>query len=67
MGYFYWCVALGNLFGGLLSGISYQHFGPKGIDKPDVMWIIFASLAGVTAVSLVIYNRWVMARDDAAG
>ena len=20
MGYFYWCVALGNLFGGLLSG-----------------------------------------------
>lgn len=59
MGYFYWCVALGNLFGGLLSGMSYQYFGPKGIDNPDVMWIIFAALAGTTAVSLVAYNRWV--------
>ena len=64
MGYFYWCVALGNLFGGLLSGMSYQYFGPKGIDKPDVMWIIFAALAGTTAVSLVVYNRWVTNSQD---
>lgn len=61
MGYFYWCVALGHLFGGLLSGLAYQHFGPKGIDEPDAMWIIFAALAGVTAVSLVFYNRWMTA------
>ena len=60
MGYFYWCVALGNLFGGLLSGLAYQHFGPVGINRPDQMWILFAALAGITAVSLVIYNRWVM-------
>jgi hypothetical protein len=60
MGYFYWCVALGNLFGGLLSGLSYQHFGPQGVNRPDQMWILFASLAGITAVSLVIYNRWMM-------
>ena len=58
MGYFYWCVALGNLFGGLLSGLSYQHFGPHGINRPDVMWIIFAALAATTAISLVVYNRW---------
>ena len=57
MGYFYWCVALGNLFGGLLSGVSYQYFGPKGIDRPDIMWIIFAAFARVTAVLLAIYNR----------
>jgi len=57
MGYFYWCVALGNLFGGLLSGVSYQYFGPKGIDRPDIMWVIFAVLAAVTAVLLAIYNR----------
>jgi len=61
MGYFYWCVALGNLFGGLLSGLSYQHFGPQGVNRPDMMWIIFASLAGLTAVSLVVYNRWITA------
>jgi len=62
MGYFYWCTALGHLFGGLLSGVMYGHFGPTergGVDNPDVMWIIFALLAASTAVSLVIYDRWV--------
>lgn len=62
MGYFYWCVALGNLFGGLLSGELYQHFGPAergGVDRPDVMWLIFAALALVSAVLLWFYNRWV--------
>jgi len=57
MGYFYWCVALGNLFGGLLSGASYQYFGPHGIDRPDTMWVLFAVLAATTAVGLVLYNR----------
>jgi MFS family permease len=57
MGYFYWCVALGNLFGGLLSGVSYQYFGPHGIDRPDAMWVLFAALAAITAVGLVLYNR----------
>ena len=56
-------MALGHLFGGLLSGMSYQYFGPKGINNPDIMWIIFAALAGTTAVSLVVYNRWVTASD----
>ena len=61
MGYFYWCVALGHLFGGLLSGQAYQYYGPQGINQPGTMWILFAALAGVTAVSLVIYNHRVMA------
>ena len=64
MGYFYWCTALGHLFGGLLSGVMYQHFGPierGGIDKPDVMWIVFAALAASTAIGLVVYDRWVKA------
>jgi predicted MFS family arabinose efflux permease len=57
MGYFYWCVALGNLFGGLLSGVAYQHLGPAGMDRPGLMWILFAALAATTAVALVVYNR----------
>ncbi|MCU0305925.1 MAG: MFS transporter [Thermoanaerobaculales bacterium] len=60
MGYFYWCVALGNLFGGLLSGVAYQHFGPSGVDDPDLMWVLFAVLAASTAVMLVVYNRVVL-------
>ncbi len=59
MGYFYWCVALGNLFGGLLSGVSYAYFGPKGIDNPDMMWVLFAALALISAFLLAGYNRWV--------
>jgi POT family proton-dependent oligopeptide transporter len=57
MGYFYWSVALGNLFGGLLSGVAYQHFGPHGVDRPGAMWVLFAVLAVTTAVALVIYNK----------
>ena len=60
MGYFYWCVALGNLFGGLLSGVMYQSFGPHGMDRPNIMWIIFAAIAAGTAIALVAYNRWVV-------
>ncbi len=60
MGYFYWCVALGNLFGGLLSGSLYQHFGPVergGIDQPGQMWLIFAGLALASVVLLSVYDR----------
>ncbi|UCG51630.1 MAG: MFS transporter [Candidatus Latescibacterota bacterium] len=70
MGYFYWCVALGNLFGGLLSGGLYQHFGPAergGVDNPNVMWVIFAGLAMVSVVLLTAYDRWVKARPHRSG
>jgi POT family proton-dependent oligopeptide transporter len=70
MGYFYWCVALGNLFGGLLSGGLYQHFGPAergGVDKPDVMWVIFAGLAMVSVVLLAAYDRWIKASGASKG
>jgi len=61
MGYFYWSVALGNLFGGLLSGGLYQHFGPVergGVDNTNAMWLIFAGLALVSVVLLSAYDRW---------
>ena len=41
-------------------GVAYQHFGPKGVDNPDLMWILFAALAASTAVMLVIYNKFVL-------
>ncbi len=67
MGYFYWCIALGHLFGGLLSGLTYQHYGPHGINQPGQMWLLFAGLAATTAVSLVIYNRWVTKTAQSKG
>ncbi|MFO0575390.1 MAG: MFS transporter [Polyangia bacterium] len=58
MGYFYLCVALGNLFGGLLSGVAYQGLGKKGLDRPDLLWILFAVLCAFSAFLLWLYDRW---------
>lgn len=58
MGYFYLCVALGNLFGGLLSGVAYQTLGKQGLDRPDLLWLLVAGLSGMSAVFLGLYDRW---------
>lgn len=58
MGYFYLCVALGNLFGGLLSGSAYQHFGKRGTNRPDLLFLLFAGLSVASALVLWLYDRW---------
>ena len=63
MGYFYWCTALGNLFGGILSGVTYQRFGPAGTNTPDVLWWIYGVCALITAIGLLIYNRVVTSHE----
>ncbi|MCB0532563.1 MAG: MFS transporter [Lewinellaceae bacterium] len=60
MGYFYWCVALGNLFGGILSGQLYARFGVNGSQQPGTMWAIFAMLALFTALAILAYDRLVI-------
>lgn len=59
MGYFYWCVALGNLFGGILSGQLYGAFA-RDMGRPDIMWGIFALLGGATAVLIFFYDKIVI-------
>ncbi|MCF8260262.1 MAG: MFS transporter [Melioribacteraceae bacterium] len=59
MGYFYWCVALGNLFGGILSGQLYAAFA-RDLNRPDIMWAIFALLALVTAFLIYQYDKRVI-------
>ena len=56
MGYFYWCVALGNLFGGILSGQLYAAFA-RDMKRPDIMWLIFAL---VSALLILVYDRLVI-------
>ncbi len=62
MGYFYWCVALGNLFGGILSGQLYAAFA-RDMQRPDLMWLIFAILALVTAAAIWVYDRMVIGKS----
>ncbi|TNE65973.1 MAG: MFS transporter [Bacteroidetes bacterium] len=65
MGYFYWCVALGNLFGGILSGQLYALFGRDGSQRPDIMWGIFAGLALFSALVIFLYDRLVIRKIKA--
>jgi dipeptide/tripeptide permease len=59
MGYFYWCVALGNLFGGVLSGQMYAAFA-RDMQRPDLMWLIFALLAALTAILIYLYDKMIL-------
>jgi len=63
MGYFYWCVALGNLFGGLLSGQMYATFA-RDMQRPDLMWLFFALLALITAVAIFFYDKVVIRKKS---
>lgn len=59
MGYFFWCMALGNLISGVLSG---QLYGSLATDaqRPDIMWGIFAGLGAFTAICVVLYDKLVV-------
>ncbi|MBD3225370.1 MAG: MFS transporter [Caldithrix sp.] len=63
MGYFYWCVALGNLLGGILSGQLYAAFA-RDMNRPDLMWLVFALLALLTALAIYVYDRLVIKRPQ---
>jgi dipeptide/tripeptide permease len=63
MGYFYWCVALGNLFGGILSGQFYALFA-RDMQRPDLMWLTFAFLALGTAVLVFLYDKFVLRKAN---
>ncbi|NOX17328.1 MAG: MFS transporter, partial [Chlorobi bacterium] len=64
MGYFYWCVALGNLFGGILSGQLYGAFA-RDMQRPDIMWAIFALIALGTALLIFLYDKKVIKKHAA--
>jgi len=55
MGYYMWCSALGNLFGGILSGRLYGWLA-RDLGRPDIMWLVFAGFSVVCAAMLYIYH-----------
>jgi len=56
MGYYFVSMALGNLFGGLLSGWLYQSLAVD-LANPMLMWTVIALLGFVTCAALYIFNR----------
>ena len=64
MGYFFWCMALGNLISATLSGQLYGVL-TEDLQRPDIMWGIFAALALVTGVFVILYDRIVVPKEKA--
>jgi len=56
MGYYFVSMALGNLFGGLLSGWLYGYFAVD-LNNPTLMWTIIASLGLATSAALYLFNK----------
>jgi len=56
MGYYFLAIALGNLFGGLLSGQMYGRLALRE-NRPDLMWLAFGGIMFATALAFMLYNR----------
>jgi len=56
MGYYFVSMALGNLFGGLLSGWLYGLFAVD-LNNPTLMWAIIAGLGFATSAGLYLFNK----------
>jgi MFS family permease len=57
MGYYFVAVALGNLFGGILSGQFYGWLA-RDLQRPDLMWLCFGGIMLGTAVVFLLYNKF---------
>lgn len=56
MGYYFVSMAIGNLLGGLLSGWAYATLA-REMNRPLLMWALFALIGVGSAVSLLLFNR----------
>jgi len=64
MGYYFVAVALGNLFGGILSGQLYGKLA-RDMQRPDLMWLAFGGIMLATAFVFLLYNRFVLPKEAA--
>jgi POT family proton-dependent oligopeptide transporter len=64
MGYYFVAIALGNLFGGILSGELYGKLA-RDMQRPDLMWLTFGGLMLFTALVFILYNRFALPKDQA--
>ena len=63
MGYYFVAIALGNLFGGILSGQFYGKLA-RDMQRPDLMWLAFGGVMLLTALIFVLYDRFALPRKS---
>jgi MFS family permease len=64
MGYYFVAIALGNLFGGILSGELYGRLA-RDMQRPDLMWLAFGGLMLLTAFVFLLYNKFALPKHAA--
>lgn len=64
MGYYFVAVALGNLFGGILSGQLSGKLA-RDMHRPDLMWLAFGGIMLLTAIVFMLYNKFALPRSSA--
>ena len=64
MGYYFVAVALGNLFGGILSGQLYGKLA-RDMQRPDLMWAAFGGIMLATAFVFLLYNWFALPKHKA--
>jgi len=62
MGYYFVAVALGNLFGGVLSGQLYGKLA-RDMQRPDLMWMAFGGIMLGTAIVFMLYNMFALPKQ----
>ena len=51
------------IVGGILSGQFYGYFA-RDMQRPDIMWILFGVLGGITVLALVLYNKFIIQKTE---
>ncbi len=64
MGYYFVSIALGNLFGGILSGQLYGKFA-RDMQRPDLMWTAFGGIMLATAIVFLLFNKFALPKHAA--
>jgi len=64
MGYYFVAMALGFLFGGILSGELYGLLA-RDMQRPDLMWLAFGGIMLLTAFAFLLYNRYALPKETA--
>jgi len=64
MGYYFVAIALGNLFGGILSGHLYGTLA-RDMQRPDLMWLAFGGIMLMTTFVFILYNTFALPKERA--
>ncbi|MCL4549071.1 MAG: hypothetical protein M1495_10925 [Bacteroidetes bacterium] len=62
LGYSFLYGVLGSGIGGILGANLYVHFVDK-LHNPTMLWIVFSLIGVVTAIGLILYNKFLAPKN----